>query len=53
MGSDWNDNDHLDVEIEKTGGSKLYITYSSASAVKAIGIWRTEVDEGNSFRGYR
>ena len=38
MGSDWNDNDHLDVEIEKNGsGSKLYITYSSASAERLSG----------------
>ena len=38
MGSDWNDNDHLDVEVEKNGsGSKLYITYSSASAERLSG----------------
>lgn len=38
MGSDWNDNDHLDVEIEKNGsGSKLYITYSSVSSERLSG----------------
>ncbi|WP_409563702.1 hypothetical protein [Klebsiella pneumoniae] len=38
MGSDWNDNDHLDVEIEKNGsGSKLYITYYSASSERLSG----------------
>lgn len=38
MGSDWNNNDHLDVEIEKNGsGSKLYITYSSASPERLSG----------------
>lgn len=33
MGSDWGDqDDHLTIEIEKNGvGSKLYITYKSAS----------------------
>jgi hypothetical protein len=30
MGSDWGDDDHLELEVEKNGsGSRLYITYSS------------------------
>lgn len=30
MGSDWSDEDHLELEVEKNGsGSRLYITYSS------------------------
>lgn len=30
MGSDWGDEDHLELEVEKNGsGSRLYITYSS------------------------
>ena len=38
MGSDWNDNDHLDVEIEKNGsGSKLYIIYSPAYSERLSG----------------
>jgi len=32
MGNDWNEYDHLELEVEKNGaGSKLYITYSSPS----------------------
>ena len=38
MGSDWNENDHLDIEVEKNGsGSKLFITYRSASSQRLAG----------------
>ncbi|MBS0878945.1 MULTISPECIES: hypothetical protein [unclassified Tatumella] len=38
MGSDWNDNDHLEIEVEKNGsGSRLYVVYRSPSDKRLSG----------------